>query len=125
MTAAQYKLSHLIAFIDYNKLQINGPVNTVNDITNFCERFKSFHWNAEMVDGHNVDAIYSAICRAQAQNEAPSLIVLDTIKGYGCKYALEHSPRNHSIPLPEDKMQESLDLLKQELAEYERVLKEA
>lgn len=124
MAAAQYNLSHLIAFIDYNKLQINGTVESVNNITNFCQRFQSFYWNTELVDGHDVDAIYSAICRAKNQKERPSLIVLDTIKGYGCKYALAHSPRNHSIPMPEAELEESLSLLEDELIGYERILKE-
>ncbi|MDR2078574.1 MAG: transketolase, partial [Treponema sp.] len=63
MAAGHYKLSKLIAFVDYNGIQIDGPVEMINDITNFAERFSAFHWHAQEVDGHDVTAIDEAITK--------------------------------------------------------------
>lgn len=120
MAASQYGLSNLVAFIDYNKYQINGAVNEVNDICNFAERFASFRWSTLSVNGHDVGAVRSAIEDARS-SKRPTAIILDTVKGYGCKYALEQ-PRCHSLNMPADKLQESIALTKERIAAYSRAL---
>lgn len=99
MYAAHLKLDHLILFVDYNKKQIDGTVAQVNDITNFKERFESFRWHAEEVDGHDCEAIYNAIQKAKQVKGKPSVIVLDTKKGKGCTF-IEDLDYNHYVPMP-------------------------
>ncbi|MDR1429306.1 MAG: transketolase [Spirochaetaceae bacterium] len=117
MTAGHYRLSHLIAFVDYNGMQIDGPVEMVNNITNFAERFSAFRWHAQEVDGHNVAAIDEAITKAKAVEDKPSVIVLKTVKGQGCAYVVSMS-YNHHIPMPKDKLEESLRILEAEVKSY-------
>ncbi|MDR1211332.1 MAG: transketolase [Spirochaetaceae bacterium] len=117
MTAGHYKLSNLIAFVDYNGIQIDGPVEMVNNITNFAERFGAFRWHTQEVDGHDVAAIDEAVTKAKAVKDKPSVIVLKTVKGQGCAYVVSMS-YNHHIPMPKDKLEESLRILEAEIKSY-------
>lgn len=121
MAAAQFRLSNLIAFIDSNGYQINGTISQVNDISNFAQRFESFGWNTIEVDGHDVRQLHEAISEAKRSEEKPTAVIMHTIKGCGCKYALE-SARCHSLQMPADKLAESIALVEEEIARCDRIL---
>ena len=99
LAAAQHKLNNLVVFVDYNKQQLDGTIDEICRLGDLRAKFEQFDWYAQEVDGHDVSAIYEAICRAQAQQERPSVIVLHTVKGQGCEYALAQKLCHHmSIP---------------------------
>ncbi len=81
--AGTKKLTNLIAFVDCNKLQLDGPTCEICDLGNVATKFEDFGWYAQSVDGHDVAAIDAAIENAKAQHEYPSMIVLNTEKGHG------------------------------------------
>jgi transketolase len=81
--AGTKKLNNLIAFVDYNKLQLDGPTCEICDVGNVAKKFEDFGWYAQNIDGHDVSAINDAIDNARAQHEKPSMIVLNTVKGDG------------------------------------------
>lgn len=120
MAASHHKLSRLIAFIDYNRYQINGKVEDINNISNFSQRFESFGWNSIEVNGHDVAALWEAIDRAKV-SDRPSAIVMHTVKGYGCKYALEQA-RCHSLKMPADMLEETIEILRKNIRGYENLL---
>ena len=78
-------LDNLIAFVDYNKLQIDGRTDNddVCNLGDIAAKFASFGWYAQTVNGHEVTEINQAIENAKKNTGCPSVIVLDTIKGYG------------------------------------------
>ena len=78
-------LDNLIAFVDYNKLQIDGRTDNddVCNLGDIAAKFASFGWYAQTVNGHEVAEINQAIENAKKNTGCPSVIVLDTIKGYG------------------------------------------
>jgi transketolase len=119
MVAAQYKLDHLICFVDYNDKQIDGTLEQVNDITNFVERFTAFRWNACEVDGHDAAAILDAIGKAKASTGKPSVIVLRTIKGKGCTF-IESLGYNHHLPMPRPECEAEIARLREEIAQIEK-----
>lgn len=123
MAASQFQLSNLIVFIDHNGYQINGPISQINDISNFAQRFESFGWNTIEVDGHDVRQLHEAISEAKHSEEKPTAIIMHTVKGYGCKYALE-SARCHSLNMPADKLAESIALVEEEIARCDEILRE-
>ena len=86
MFAAQYKLDHLIAFTDYNKMQIDDSVDNVVDVAPLEEKWKSFGWFTQRVDGHDMTAMHEAVEKAKRQKGKPSMIILDTIKGKGASF---------------------------------------
>lgn len=118
MTAAQMNLDRLILLFDYNKMQMNGRVADINDQSNIVERMRAFGWHTQFVDGHDVEQIGQAIELAKAETQRPSCIVLETVKGYGCEYAVSQ-PVCHSLPMPLDKVQADIDRLEAELRALE------
>ncbi|MBN1178556.1 MAG: transketolase [Anaerolineae bacterium] len=98
MAAAQFGLGHLIAFTDYNKMQIDGYTHDVMDIENLVGKWEAFGWFVQRVDGHDMAQLDRAIVRAKAETARPSMIVLDTIKGKGAFFA-EGKLSNHNMPV--------------------------
>ena len=89
MSAAQYKLSNLVVFVDNNKCMIDGRVEDVMNIEPIDKKFEAFNFNCVRVDGHSFPqmntAIEAAIKNAKS-GEKPTAIILDTFKGEGVDY---------------------------------------
>lgn len=101
MFAGNQKLNNLIAFTDYNNMQIDGEVSQVNDIAPLDEKWRSFNWHVIVIDGHNINQIDDAILSAKAQ-EKPTMIIARTIKGKGVSFVEEKGAGNHNMPLSAD-----------------------
>ncbi len=114
--AGHRKLSKIIAFVDYNKCQIDGYIHEVCDLTDIGAKFSEFGWYSQEIDGHNVQEISRAIHNSKAQNEKPSIIILNTIKGKGaCLTAGKIG--SHSMAINEEQLDQALSELEIELAE--------
>jgi transketolase len=113
--AVQQRLSHLIAFIDNNRQQSDGYTRDICEMGDFVQKFTDFGWFSQNVDGHDVARIYDAIIKAKQQNEKPSMIVLNTVKGKGCGFA-EGKPSNHSMSITKEQMVETVKELEKMLA---------
>lgn len=85
--APQHKLSNLIAFIDCNKQQLDGYTKDICDLGDLKQKFLDFGWYTLEIDGHDTDAIVSAIELGKSQDEKPVMIILNTKKGKGCHFA--------------------------------------
>lgn len=93
------KLNHVIAFIDYNKCQIDDYVENLCGLGDIAKKFESFGWYAQSVeDGNDVEQIAAAIANAKAQGEKPSAIVLNTVKGKGYS-KIEGALGSHNMPV--------------------------
>lgn len=109
MMAATRKLDNLIAFVDYNKWQIDGRTDS-NDVCNLgdiCAKFESFGWFAQRVNGHDVVAIDAAIDKAKENKGCPSVIVMDTIKGHGWS-KIADTAGSHSRGVSPEELEEAL-----------------
>ena len=111
--APQHKLSHLIAFLDYNHQQLDGYTKDICDLGDMRQKFQDFGWYALEVDGHDVDAIYDAIALAKHQQEKPTMIVLQTQKGKGCFFA-EGIKYNHHMRFSKEQCEEAIARLEKE-----------
>jgi transketolase len=96
MFAAQYRLDHLIAFTDYNKLQIDGTVDEIMSLGDICSKWEAFGWHVQRVDGHDFHQMHEAIQQAKRLQGRPSMIILDTIKGKGAAFC-EGMVGNHNM----------------------------
>ena len=83
MFAAAKKLDNLVAVIDNNNLQIDGPITEVNSPYPIPEKFAAFGWNVIEIDGHDFDAIDAAFKEAKATKGQPTAIIAKTVKGKG------------------------------------------
>lgn len=86
MTSAHRKLDNLVAFIDYNNLQIDGHVDEVKGIMPVDEKFSAFGWNVIKIDGHNYEEIINACDKAKTVKGKPTAIIANTIKGKGVSF---------------------------------------
>ena len=86
MSAAHYKLDNMVAFLDYNGLQIDGKNEDVMNIGPIVDKFKAFGWNVIEIDGHDFDQIFAALDMAKETVGKPTMIVAKTIKGKGISF---------------------------------------
>ncbi|HLR25816.1 MAG TPA: transketolase [Fodinibius sp.] len=86
MAASHYKLDNLVAIVDYNKLQITGPVSNVCNIEPLQEKFESFGWHVREVDGHNLYEMEQLFKSAPFEEDKPSMVIAHTIKGKGISF---------------------------------------
>lgn len=105
--AGTKKLSHLIAFLDYNRLQLDGSTAEICDLGDAAAKFREFGWYVQDIDGHDVRAIDIAIERAKQQGSRPSMIVLNTIKCHGWS-AMENKVGSHCPTISEDQLADAL-----------------
>lgn len=109
MFAGAKKLSNMIAFVDYNKCQIDNYVQELCNLGDVAKKFESFGWFAQNVeDGNDVEQISAAIAKAKAEaGERPSVIVLNTVKGKGYS-KIEGSLGSHNMPVTAEMVEEAL-----------------
>jgi transketolase len=86
MFAAQQKLDRVIAIVDHNGLQIDGPVAEIVGVDPIGEKFAAFGWETMFCDGHDVAAVLAALEGASASRGKPTVIVADTVKGRGVSF---------------------------------------
>lgn len=86
MAAAHYKLDSLIAFVDWNGLQIDGKNEDVITVAPIDEKFRSFGWNVQFIDGHDFEDIAEAVNKAKSSSGKPHAIIAKTVKGKGVSF---------------------------------------
>lgn len=96
MLAASRRLGNLIAFTDYNKMQIDGYIEEINGLYPLDKKWESFGWYVQSIDGHDVEQIVYAIENAKKAKNRPSMILLNTVKGKGCNFC-ENMLSSHSV----------------------------
>ena len=101
MFAGAKKLDNLIVLLDSNRMQLDGPVESINGLEPIVDKWKAFNFFVQDVDGHDLAAISDAIDAAKAQHDKPSMIVLRTVKGKGASFT-EGVANCHSMSVPEE-----------------------
>jgi transketolase len=96
LSAAHYKLDNLIAVVDVNNQQADGPSTSVMAFEPLADKLAAFGWFAQRVDGNDLDAVRRAFDAAKAERGRPSMIIADTLMGKGVPF-LEAREKNHFI----------------------------
>jgi transketolase len=86
MAASHFKADNLIAIVDYNKYQESGPISREMALEPFAEKWRSFGWHAEEVDGHDIGAIIETLKAVQDVKGQPSVVIAHTVKGKGVSF---------------------------------------
>jgi transketolase len=86
MEAGHFGLENVIAIIDRNRLQIDGWVKDVMQVEPLAEKYESFSWRVLSIDGHDMNAIVSALDEARLGAGKPTVILASTIKGKGVSF---------------------------------------
>jgi len=97
MSAGHFKLDNLIAIVDVNNQQADGPSSQIMAFEPLVDKLKAFGWFVQRVDGNDLDAVVAAFDAAKSHSEPkPSVIVADTLMGKGVPF-LEQREKNHFI----------------------------
>ena len=96
--ASHYHLSNLVAIVDSNKLQYDGPCCEIMNLDNFKSKWESFGWEVAEVDGHNIKELYHVFSACnQSSNGKPRIIIANTVKGKGVSFMENNKDWHHSV----------------------------
>ncbi|KPL54694.1 transketolase [Prosthecomicrobium hirschii] len=111
MAAAQFGLDNMIAVVDVNNMQADGPSTQVTAFEPLVDKLEAFGWWVRRIDGNDLDAVRDAFDAALAAPEGkPRMIVADTLMGKGVPF-LEQREKNHFIRVEAHEWRLALDAL--------------
>ena len=86
MAAAHFKLDNLVAIVDKNGLQIDGPTCDVMNTEPMEKKWEAFGWHVIEVDGHDFNKLHEAFEKAKTIKGQPTVLVARTVKGKGVSF---------------------------------------
>jgi len=113
MLAGKEKLNKLIQIIDYNNIQIDGPVSDIMPLEPFRAKYESFNWYVIDVDGNDIEAVVKAVQEAQKVTDKPIILVAHNVPGKGVSF-MENDYRWHGKPPTAEEAEKALQELKAE-----------
>ncbi len=97
MAASQFRLDNMIAIVDVNNQQADGPATEVTGFEPLVPKLEAFGWHTQRIDGNDLDAVIAAFDAAKADaSPRPKIIVADTLMGKGVPF-LEAREKTHFI----------------------------
>ncbi len=87
MAAAHYRLDNLVAIVDRNGVQEDGPTEKIMALEPFADKWRAFNWEVREVDGHDLAALSQALHAVPFAPGRPSLLLARTVKGKGLSFA--------------------------------------
>ena len=97
MFGAYHKVDNVVAIVDYNKIQLDGFVKDIMEVSPLAEKWRAFGWHTlELADGHDIPALQAAFAEAAATRGKPTAIIANTIKGKGVSF-MENNPKFHGV----------------------------
>jgi transketolase len=88
----------LTVIIDYNTLQITGPIESVTGITRLPEKFAAFGYAVRQVDGNSIPALTAVFDQLPFAPGQPNLILAHTVKGKGVSFIENQVGWHHRVP---------------------------
>lgn len=110
MAGSHYILDNLCAVVDRNRLQISGTTEEVMKQDDQKSRWSSFGWHVVTVNGNNIDDLNRGFEEAKATKGRPTVIIAETMKGFGSKVIENKVDWHHHVPTQEDYQQIVKDL---------------
>lgn len=119
MFAAHHKVDNLIATIDYNGQQIDGPVSEVMNVAPLHQKFTAFGWHVLEMDGNNMEEVVNTLKSAKAATGKgkPICIIMRTEMGKGVDF-MEGSHEWHGIAPSDKQLALALEQLPSSLGDY-------
>ncbi len=111
MFASHYKLDNLCVIIDWNGLQIDGPVAEVMNPTPYDTKLEAFGFHVISIDGHDIEAFAAALAEAKTVKGKPTAIIAKTVKGKGVSF-MENQVGWHGSAPKDDQYEQAVAELK-------------
>src|SRR5687767_5317214 len=106
MAAGHHAPPNLIAIVDYNKFQLDGPIEDIIGLEPFAAKWESMGWATREIDGHDITAVCEALDWARA-HRAPTCIIAHTVKGKGVSF-MEGENAYHGVAPTEEELARAL-----------------
>lgn len=97
MLAAKYQLNNIIAIVDRNNIQIDGPTEVVMPLEDLKAKWEAFGWYVLDIDGNDIEAVIDACAMGRAITEQPVVILARTVPGRGVDF-MEYDFYWHGVP---------------------------
>ena len=119
MYAAANKVDNLIATIDYNGVQIDGPTDNVLPLGNLKAKWEAFGWEVVEMAGNDMTSVLNGIKLAQEKcfNTKPVMILMHTEMGYGVDF-MRGKYQWHGVAPSDDQLVQALNQLPETLTDY-------
>jgi len=119
MFAAHKKVDNLIATIDWNGQQIDGPTKSVMNLGSLKAKFEAFDWQVLEMEGNDMDAVVAGLNNAKTfvGKGKPIVILMKTEMGKGIDF-MEGSHEWHGIAPNDEQLQKALAQLPETLGDY-------
>ncbi|MFB3826765.1 MAG: transketolase [Bryobacteraceae bacterium] len=103
MAAAKFRPARMVALIDYNKVQLDGPSDEIMPLDPLPEKLRAFRWNVapEVYDGHSVAEIFRSFEWIRRQQDWPAAVIYKTHKGRGVSF-MEDKSHWHGAPVDDE-----------------------
>ena len=118
MFASHYKLDNLVAFLDFNGLQIDGDITKVMNPTPFDTKFAAFGWNVITIDAHDIAQIKDALKKAKECKGKPTLILAKSVKGKGVSF-MENNAAWHGNAPSDEQFEQAITEIDAKIKELE------
>lgn len=122
--AAHHHVDNLVLFVDFNGLQISGPVQKVMNFTPIAEHFASFGWAVKDIDGNNMEEVVNTLDALPLEAGKPTVIVAHTVKSKGISFAENVASYHYWTPKAEE-LQAAIAELDARIAELEEEVAKA
>lgn len=93
LIASALKLKNIIVIVDRNKFQANVRTEELIPLEPLESKFSAFGWNVQRIDGHDFNAIESALLFCNENDDMPQVIIADTVRGKGVPSIEERADR--------------------------------
>jgi transketolase len=113
------KINNLIAFIDYNQKQIDGPTDEVLPLLDLRKKWEAFGWHVLETDGNDIKALKETIAEAKkhVEKEKPIMIIMATIMGKGVDF-MEDKHGWHGKAPNDEELEKALAQIPETLGDY-------
>jgi len=105
--ASFHALDHLIAIVDYNGFQLDGAIKDIQDLEPLKQKWESFKWHTQEIEGHDIPQVVKALEQAKAVQGKPHVIIAHTVKGKGVSF-MEHNNHFHGVAPTAEETQAAL-----------------
>lgn len=100
----KHNLTNLLVIVDYNHAQSYGSSHEVLDLEPLARKWKSFGFEVQEVDGHNVKVLKRAFTKALKKPKKPQIVICHTVKGKGIPFVENNMDWHHKTKLTDEEI---------------------
>ena len=110
MLAAAQRANNLCAIVDFNKWQATGRSQEVLALDSLVDKWRAFGWDTHEIDGHDIEALFSALANFPSASNKPTAIIAHTVKGKGVSFMEDDNNWHYRIPAEDEVLKSKIEL---------------